>query len=96
MKKKFVKAMLFGALTLSVSTSLTSCSDYDDDVQNLQQQIDEVKASVSDLQTKVGNGNWVKSVESVTGGFKLTFNDGQVYTIVNGADGADGADGPMG
>lgn len=96
MKKKFVKAMLFGALTLSVSTSLTSCSDYDDDVQNLQQQIDEVKASVSDLQTKVGNGNWVKSVESVTGGFKLTFNDGQVYTIVNGADGADGADGTDG
>lgn len=93
MKKKFVKAMLFGALTLSVSTSLVSCSDYDDDIQNLQQQIDEVKASVADLQAKVNSGNWVKSVESVNGGFKLTFNDGQVYTIVNGTNGADGADG---
>lgn len=93
MKKKFVKAMLFGALSLSVSTSLVSCSDYDDDIQNLQQQIDEVKASVADLQAKVNSGNWVKSVESVNGEFKLTFNDGQVYTIVNGTDGADGADG---
>lgn len=93
MKKKIVKAMLFGALTLSVSTSLVSCSDYDDDIQNLQQQIDEVKASVADLQAKVNSGNWVKSVESINGGFKLTFNDGQVYTIVNGTDGANGANG---
>ena len=32
MKKKFVRVMLFGALTLAVSTTVTSCKDYDDDI----------------------------------------------------------------
>ena len=34
MKRKFVKVMFFGALALAVSTAVTSCKDYDDDVKN--------------------------------------------------------------
>ena len=34
--------MLFGALTLTVSTVVTSCKDYDDDIKNLQEQIDNI------------------------------------------------------
>ena len=44
MRKKFVKVMFFGALALAVGTT-TSCSDYDDDVKNLQEQIDQITAT---------------------------------------------------
>jgi|GEM_PF-6949867 len=96
MKKKFVKVMFFGALSLAVSTAVTSCKDYDDDIDNLQTQIDANKASIADLQKFVNEGKWVKGVESVTGGFKITFSDGQSYTVVNGKDGATGATGAQG
>ena len=70
MKKKFVRVMLFGALTLAVTTTVTSCKDNDDDIKNLQEQIDKItstspvstedmKAAVdaakTELQTKVTN-----------------------------------------
>lgn len=62
--------MLFGALTLAVTTTVTSCKDNDDDIKNLQEQIDKItstspvstedmKAAVdaakTELQTKVTN-----------------------------------------
>lgn len=37
--------MLFGALVLAAGTSVTSCSDYDDEIQNLQTQIDQITSS---------------------------------------------------
>ena len=70
MKKKFVRVMLFGALTLAVTTTVTSCKDNDGDIKNLQEQIDKItstspvstedmKAAVdaakTELQTKVTN-----------------------------------------
>ena len=62
--------MLFGALTLAVTTTVTSCKDNDGDIKNLQEQIDKItstspvstedmKAAVdaakTELQTKVTN-----------------------------------------
>lgn len=88
--------MFLGALSLAVSTAVTSCKDYDDDIDNLQTQIDANKASIADLQKFVNEGKWVKGVESVTGGFKITFSDGQSYTVVNGKDGAKGETGATG
>ena len=70
MKKNFVRVMLFEALTLAVTTTVTSCKDNDDDIKNLQEQIDKItstspvstedmKAAVdaakTELQTKVTN-----------------------------------------
>ena len=37
--------MFFGALSLAVSTAVTSCKDYDDDVKNLQEQIDKITST---------------------------------------------------
>ncbi|SCH89668.1 hypothetical protein [uncultured Bacteroides sp.] len=95
MKRKFVKVMFFGALALSTVTYV-GCKDYDDDIDNLQTQIDANKASIADLQKFVKEGKWVKSVEPITGGFKITFNDGTPYEIVNGAKGETGKDGKEG
>lgn len=37
--------MLFGALTLAVSTTVTSCKDYDDDIKGLQEQVNNIKST---------------------------------------------------
>ena len=51
--------MLFGALTLAVSTTVTSCKDYDDDIKNLQEQIDKVTStnpvSTEDMKTAISS-----------------------------------------
>ncbi len=39
MKRKFISAFLFGALLLAPASTFVSCSDYDDDIENLQGQI---------------------------------------------------------
>lgn len=54
------------------------------------------KASIADLQAKVNAGEWVKKIDPITGGFKVTFNDGKSYDIVSGADGAKGDKGDKG
>ena len=95
MKRKFVKVMFLGALTWSTVTYV-GCKDYDDDIDNLQTQIDANKASIAELQKFVKEGKWVKSVEPITGGFKITFNDGTPYEIVNGAKGDKGDTGATG
>lgn len=59
MKKKFVRVMLFGALTLAVSTAVTSCKDYDDDIKNLQEQINTITStnpvSTEDMKTAIAS-----------------------------------------
>lgn len=45
MKKNFVRVMLFGALTLAVTTTVTSCKDYDDDIKGLQEQVDKITSA---------------------------------------------------
>ena len=85
MKKKFVRVMLFGALTLATVTYV-GCKDYDDDIDNLQTQIDANKASIAELQNFVKEGKWVTNVEQITDGFKITFNDNKSYSITSGKD----------
>ena len=50
MRKKYLSALLFGALLFASAGTFTSCKDYDDDIKNLQEQIDSQK---TDLESKV-------------------------------------------
>ena len=50
MRKKYLSALLFGALLFASTGTFTSCKDYDDDIKNLQEQIDSQK---TDLESKV-------------------------------------------
>ena len=52
MRKKYLSALLFGALLFASAGTFTSCKDYDDDIQSLQEQIDK-KASLEDLQNQI-------------------------------------------
>ena len=59
MNKKFLSAILFGALMVTSTGTFVSCKDYDDDIENLQSQINnlatksEVEAKLSQLQAAV-------------------------------------------
>ena len=62
MRKKYLSALLFGALLFASAGTFTSCKDYDDDISNLQEQINTVVADLNDLKALVGDGG----VSSVT------------------------------
>jgi hypothetical protein len=66
-----------------------SCKDYDDDIKNLQTQIDKNTSAISAIQTLIQNGKILQSVESISGGIRITI-DGTPYEIKNGTDGANG------
>ena len=53
MRKKFVTVALLGTLIFT-STNFVGCSDYDDDIKNLQEQVDALKSiSISDLASQL-------------------------------------------
>ena len=92
MRKKYLSALLFGALLFASTGTFTSCKDYDDDINNLQQQITSNKDAIAALQKLVGEGKWVSSVTPIENGFTVTMNDGTTQNItgINGEDGKPG------
>ena len=52
MRKKYLSALLFGALLVTSTGTFTSCKDYDDDINNLQEQIDKL-ATKEDMEAKL-------------------------------------------
>ena len=61
MKKRFMNALLLGALVCASTSTFVSCKDYDDDINNLQTQIDklataeQLKSEIATLNTAVAN-----------------------------------------
>ena len=96
MNKKFLSAVLFGALMVSSTGTFVSCKDYDDDIDRIDNTLNDLKSQIAALQTEVANGNWVTSVTPTEGGFTVVFKDGNTYTIVNGKDGEKGDKGEDG
>lgn len=88
MKKKFYGALLVGSLFLA--GGMVSCSDYDDDINSLNERVDAIEKSVADLKAAIENGKTIKSVTSIENGFEIEFSDGQKYAIKNGENGANG------
>ncbi len=98
MRKKYLSALLFGALLFASAGTFTSCKDYDDDIENLQGQINSNKDAISALQKLVGEGKWVTAISPIENGFTVTMSDGTSQTVkgINGKDGANGKDGKDG
>ena len=92
MRKKYLSALLFGALLFASAGTFTSCKDYDDDINNLQSQITSNKDAIAALQKLVGEGKWVSSISPIENGFTITMSDGSTQNItgINGEDGKPG------
>lgn len=53
MKKSFIKVALFGVLAITAA-NFVGCTDYDDDIKNLQGQVDELKSvSIADIDSQL-------------------------------------------
>ena len=88
MRKKYLSALLFGALLFASAGTFTSCKDYDDDINNLQEQINTINTTLSELKTLVGDGG-VSSVTFDESTGVLTVVDAagtKTYTIKTTAD----------
>ena len=96
MNKKFLSAILFGALMVSSTGTFVSCKDYDDDIDGLNSRVDGIESQIKDLEAKINAAKWITSVTPATGGFTVAFSDGSSYTITNGKDGAAGEAGAAG
>ncbi len=84
MNKKFLNAILFGALALTTAT-FTGCKDYDDDINNLSGRVDAVEKSLTELKSDFGALSYVSSVTYDDASRKLTVTTKggatQTYTI---------------
>lgn len=95
MNKKFLSAVLFGALMVTSTGTFVSCKDYDDDIDQINNKLSGVEATIADLQKKIGDGAYVKSITQAADGFTVTMSDGSTTTItgIKGDAGQDGKDG---
>ena len=81
MRKKYLSALLFGALLFASAGTFTSCKDYDDDIDGLRTELTELKNAVSELQSAVDNGDYVTNVEKSAEGLVITFKTAGPKTI---------------
>ena len=82
MNKKYLSAILFGALMVSLTGTFVSCKDYDDDIDEINKELTDLKSKLSDLESKVNAGGaYVTKIESVDGGFKVSVSDGTSYNL---------------
>ena len=93
MNKKFLGALLIGALTVTSTGTLVSCKDYDDDITNLQNQIDKNAEAIKKINELIAKGGVITGTTSVEGGVKVTLSNGNEFLIKNGEKGADGQNG---
>ena len=76
MNKKFLSAILFGALMVTSTGTFVSCKDYDDDIDNINKELTDVKSQLVALQNKVDAGNYVTNITKAENGINVTFSNG--------------------
>ena len=82
MNKKFLNAVLFGALLASSTGTFTSCKDYDDDINGLSGRVDAIEKTLADLNTKFGSLAYVKSVSFADGKLVVPDQSGTATTFI--------------
>ena len=85
MNKKFLSAILFGALMVTSTGTFVSCKDYDDDIDAINKELTDIKSQIAALQTKVENGNYVTNITKATNGINVTFSNGTTSFVETGA-----------
>ena len=96
MNKKFLSAILFGALMVTSTGTFVSCKDYDDDIDQINSELNDLKSQLAALQSKIDAGKYITSVTQTESGLTFTMNDGQTYNVTNGKNGEQGEPGEAG
>ena len=67
---------------VSSTGTFVSCKDYDDDIDEINKELTDIKSNLSDLESKVTTGGaYVTKIESVEGGLKVSVSDGTSYNL---------------
>ena len=81
MRKKYLSALLFGALLFASAGTFTSCKDYDDDINGLREDVTSLQSAVTTLQNAVENGKYVSAVSNNGNTITFTYTDGTTTEI---------------
>ena len=93
--KKFFR-MVVALSLVGGAFAFTGCTDYEDDINGLEDRVSALESTVADLQSQIEAGAVITSVTQTDNGITVTLSNGQSYEITNGKDGANGADGADG
>ena len=96
MNKKFLSAVLIGALMVTSTGTFVSCKDYDDDIDRIDNTLNDLKSQIAALQTEVANGDYVTNVTKTADGKGMTFTFSKGKSVTVALDVKDGADGKPG
>ena len=96
MNKKFLSAILFGALMVTSTGTFVSCKDYDDEIDEINATLTDLKSQLAALQTKVENGDYVTGITKTADGKGMTFTYSKGSTVTVTLDGKDGEAGAPG
>ena len=96
MNKKFLSAILFGALMVTSTGTFVSCKDYDDDIDSINKELTDIKSQIAALQSKIDAGKYITNVTTTADGLTIALNDGTSYNVTNGKNGATGEAGAAG
>lgn len=94
MKKRFYGALILGSLLLT-GGMVTSCSDYDDDINSLSGRVDALEKTVADLKAAIEGGSVITNVQSTANGVTVTLSDGKTFEVKNGTNGTNGTPGSI-
>ena len=82
MRKKYLSALLFGALLFASAGTFTSCKDYDDDINNLQEQINTINTTLEELTSKInGLGAGVTDFKYENGKLVIVTDKGTNFEV---------------
>jgi len=87
MRKRLLSSLFAGLLLFAGASSMfTSCKDYDDDIERLQEQIDANAKAIDQLNSLITDGSVIRDVKKVGNGIEVVMSNGNTYTITNGTD----------
>ena len=94
MNKKIINGFLLASLVVGSGGILSSCKDYDDDIDQLRQEVAVNKSAIEDINSKIAAGAILESVEpnaTNTGIIVTVTKNGskQTFEIKNGVNGTD-------
>ena len=81
MNKKFLSAILFGALMVTSTGTFVSCKDYDDDIDQINTELAGLKDQIAALQSKINSGEWVSGVTNTADGVTITLGNAKHSTL---------------
>ena len=81
MNKKFLSAILFGALMVTSTGTFVSCKDYDDDIDAINKELTDIKSQIAALQSKVEAGVYVTNITEAKDGINVAFSNGSTSYV---------------